>query len=301
MSGSAAGISHLNMAAMTLGMLDHHHHQSGFYSMPFGALHGAGQRRKRRILFTQAQIYELERRFKQQKYLSAPEREHLSTMIGLSPTQVKIWFQNHRYKTKKASRDHLRVVRTPSSLAVDQSSAKHRPPSPRCVAVSVLVKDGKPCHTSSLAGDVASTVLGNQMNSSSPMTPSGVLPSSLQYYRALQQRNGFYQHHHHHPNHPYRQQQQQQQLHHQQQHHSMRALDELSGGDSRSTPSPCGSAGLLPTRCRQPLPAAAVAQFRHRRDATMTSFPVAAAAAAAAYSSLNANYSRSCLFSDRMW
>merc|ERR1712226_957207 len=63
------------------------------------------QRRKRRILFTQAQIYELERRFKQQKYLSAPEREHLASMIGLTPTQVKIWFQNHRYKTKKSNKD----------------------------------------------------------------------------------------------------------------------------------------------------------------------------------------------------
>ncbi|MEJ1269333.1 NK2 homeobox 1 [Cricetulus griseus] len=30
-------------------------------------------RRKRRVLFSQAQVYELERRFKQQKYLSAPE------------------------------------------------------------------------------------------------------------------------------------------------------------------------------------------------------------------------------------
>ena len=48
-----------------------------------------GQRRRRRILFTQAQIYELERRFKQQRYLSAPEREHLATVIGLTPTQVR--------------------------------------------------------------------------------------------------------------------------------------------------------------------------------------------------------------------
>lgn len=55
------------------------------------------KKRKRRILFTKAQTYELERWFRQQKYLSAPEREHLASMINLSPTQVKIWFQNHRY------------------------------------------------------------------------------------------------------------------------------------------------------------------------------------------------------------
>ena len=46
------------------------------------------QRRKRRILFTQAQIYELERQFRRQRYLSAPERERLALGIGLTPTQV---------------------------------------------------------------------------------------------------------------------------------------------------------------------------------------------------------------------
>ncbi|KAL7643333.1 UNVERIFIED_CONTAM: hypothetical protein RMT77_006625 [Armadillidium vulgare] len=60
-----------------------------------------GRKRKRRILFTKAQTYELERRFRQQRYLSAPEREHLAAILDLTPTQVKIWFQNHRYKTKK--------------------------------------------------------------------------------------------------------------------------------------------------------------------------------------------------------
>ncbi|XP_054287937.1 homeobox protein Nkx-2.5-like [Macrosteles quadrilineatus] len=59
-------------------------------------------KRKPRILFTQAQVYELERRFKQQRYLSAPEREHMANSIKLSPTQVKIWFQNRRYKNKRS-------------------------------------------------------------------------------------------------------------------------------------------------------------------------------------------------------
>ncbi|CAL8090531.1 unnamed protein product [Orchesella dallaii] len=58
------------------------------------------RKRKRRILFTKAQTNELERKFRQQRYLSAPEREQLASMINLTPTQVKIWFQNHRYKTK---------------------------------------------------------------------------------------------------------------------------------------------------------------------------------------------------------
>jgi len=57
--------------------------------------------RRRRILFSKTQIGELERYFRQQRYLSAPEREQLAERLRLSPTQVKIWFQNHRYKLKR--------------------------------------------------------------------------------------------------------------------------------------------------------------------------------------------------------
>lgn len=101
------------------------------------------QRRKRRVLFTQAQVYELERRFKQQKYLSAPEREHLASLIHLTPTQVKIWFQNHRYKCKRQAKE--------KAMAEQQQSS-----SPRKVAVPVLVKDGKPCSTGSAEDDGSS-------------------------------------------------------------------------------------------------------------------------------------------------
>lgn len=43
--------------------------------------------------FSLFQVYELERRFKQQKYLSAPEREHLASLIHLTPTQVSSSFK----------------------------------------------------------------------------------------------------------------------------------------------------------------------------------------------------------------
>ena len=99
---SMAAISHVNnmAAAATFGAaLDVH--QSRYAAVAAMAAGGAppfsfGQRRRRRILFTQAQIYELERRFKQQRYLSAPEREHLATMIGLTPTQVRALTANSR-------------------------------------------------------------------------------------------------------------------------------------------------------------------------------------------------------------
>jgi len=57
-------------------------------SSSFAAFTHAHQRRKRRVLFAHGQIGELERRFRQQRYLSAPERERLAASIGLTPTQV---------------------------------------------------------------------------------------------------------------------------------------------------------------------------------------------------------------------
>ncbi|XP_063297472.1 homeobox protein Nkx-2.4 [Pelobates fuscus] len=125
----------------------------------------AAPRRKRRVLFSQAQVYELERRFKQQKYLSAPEREHLASMIHLTPTQVKIWFQNHRYKMKRQAKDKV-------SQQLQQESNLCQQQSPRRVAVPVLVKDGKPCQNSSNSSTPSQQV-PQQQN-----TSNGVLSSS---------------------------------------------------------------------------------------------------------------------------
>ncbi|XP_049724847.1 homeobox protein Nkx-2.4 [Loxodonta africana] len=126
--GPSAGVNVAGMGPLT-GIAD--------AAKSLAPLHGAAPRRKRRVLFSQAQVYELERRFKQQKYLSAPEREHLASMIHLTPTQVKIWFQNHRYKMKRQAKD--------KAAQQLQQEGSLGPPSPRRVAVPVLVKDGKPC------------------------------------------------------------------------------------------------------------------------------------------------------------
>lgn len=66
---------------------------------------GSRPRRKPRVLFSQSQVSELERRFRQQRYLSAPERDHLARVLQLTSTQVKIWFQNRRYKCKRQKQD----------------------------------------------------------------------------------------------------------------------------------------------------------------------------------------------------
>ncbi|XP_033844426.1 NK2 homeobox 4a isoform X2 [Periophthalmus magnuspinnatus] len=132
--GPSTGMNMAGMGTLT-GMAD------ATKSMP--ALHAA-PRRKRRVLFSQAQVYELERRFKQQKYLSAPEREHLASMIHLTPTQVKIWFQNHRYKMKRQAKD-----KAAQQQQQDGNLCQQQAQSPRRVAVPVLVKDGKPCQNGS--------------------------------------------------------------------------------------------------------------------------------------------------------
>ena len=58
-------------------------------------------RRKARTCFTNQQIYELERRFLYQKYLSPQDRDELSEMLSLSNAQVITWFQNRRAKLKR--------------------------------------------------------------------------------------------------------------------------------------------------------------------------------------------------------
>lgn len=94
---------------------------------------GNRPRRKARVLFSQAQVSELERRFRQQRYLSAPEREHLARVLRLTSTQVKIWFQNRRYKCKRQKQDR--------SLEL-----AGLPPEARGVhAVPLLLRDGRLC------------------------------------------------------------------------------------------------------------------------------------------------------------
>ncbi|KAM0736282.1 Homeobox protein Nkx-2.6 [Formica fusca] len=95
---------------------------------------GKRTKRKPRVLFSQTQVYELEQRFKQQRYLSAPEREMLAQTLKLTSTQVKIWFQNRRYKNKRARIEDAEKLQAQNMK--NQSLKK--------IAVPILIKDGKP-------------------------------------------------------------------------------------------------------------------------------------------------------------
>lgn len=87
----------------------HLHHHPGVNSEP--CLLKQRQRRKPRVLFSQAQVYELERRFKGQRYLSAPERDQLaqhlkvrSTGLYMQSNSYDSWLRRlNRYLTRTAT------------------------------------------------------------------------------------------------------------------------------------------------------------------------------------------------------
>ncbi|CAD5223010.1 unnamed protein product [Bursaphelenchus xylophilus] len=55
---------------------------------------------RRRSTFTALQVHILEAEFFQHRYVSPERRAFLASLLNLSQQQVKIWFQNRRYKTK---------------------------------------------------------------------------------------------------------------------------------------------------------------------------------------------------------
>lgn len=62
---------------------------------------GNKKRRKSRTAFTNKQIFELEKRFVYQKYLTPVDRDDIAQTLGLTNAQVITWFQNRRAKLKR--------------------------------------------------------------------------------------------------------------------------------------------------------------------------------------------------------
>ncbi|XP_051889076.1 ventral anterior homeobox 2 [Pristis pectinata] len=63
--------------------------------------------KRTRTSFTAEQLYRLEMVFRRCQYVVGRERTELARQLGLSETQVKVWFQNRRTKQKKEqSRDY---------------------------------------------------------------------------------------------------------------------------------------------------------------------------------------------------
>ncbi|XP_018426931.1 PREDICTED: homeobox protein Nkx-6.3 [Nanorana parkeri] len=71
--------------------------------IPTGNMDMSSRKKHTRPTFTGHQIFALEKTFEQTKYLAGPERARLAFSLGMSESQVKVWFQNRRTKWRKKS------------------------------------------------------------------------------------------------------------------------------------------------------------------------------------------------------
>ncbi|XP_056150022.1 transcription factor LBX2 [Lampris incognitus] len=124
----------------------------------FGQRQTSKKRRKSRTAFTNHQIYELEKRFLYQKYLSPADRDQIAQQLGLTNAQVITWFQNRRAKLKRDLEE----------MKADVESLKKIPPH----ALQKLVS-------------MEEEMLEEQQEGSGPVPSSpSVSPSSQQGHRA---------------------------------------------------------------------------------------------------------------------
>lgn len=83
------------------------------------------KKRKSRTAFTNHQIFELEKRFLYQKYLSPADRDEIAQSLGLTNAQVITWFQNRRAKLKrdmeelKKDVEHAKHTNVPSKHIIE--------------------------------------------------------------------------------------------------------------------------------------------------------------------------------------
>nr|XP_033804771.1 homeobox protein Nkx-6.3 [Geotrypetes seraphini] len=72
-------------------------------SNPQNHVNDSIKKKQTRPTFTGHQIFALEKTFEQTKYLAGPERARLAYSLGMTESQVKVWFQNRRTKWRKKS------------------------------------------------------------------------------------------------------------------------------------------------------------------------------------------------------
>ncbi|XP_046368287.1 homeobox protein Nkx-6.2-like [Haliotis rufescens] len=78
-----------------------------------------GKKKHTRPTFSGQQIFALEKTFEQTKYLAGPERARLAYALGMSESQVKVWFQNRRTKWRKKHAAEMATAKKKQEQAED--------------------------------------------------------------------------------------------------------------------------------------------------------------------------------------
>lgn len=82
-----------------------------------------GKRKHTRPTFSGQQIFALEKTFEQTKYLAGPERARLAYALGMSESQVKVWFQNRRTKWRKRHAAEMATARRKQEQAEEMEGS----------------------------------------------------------------------------------------------------------------------------------------------------------------------------------